>query len=522
MSLAKKLDWNGFFIFILGLIFFTVASNKAEVIGFESRFYLFALEMWRHGPTWFATTYHQPYPDYPGTSTFIIYLIAKLIGELSRFSAVLPSAFVSALTMMVTYLIGAYYNKRWGISAVCFLLLTYSFVAEARTISLDQYITLVTALCFYLAMCRRYRWIYPLFILGFAMRGPIGFIISASIVSMFYLLDRNFKEFFITSFVASLLFVIACMLLLGLAYLEDGKHFVSQIINMQAVDRLQEVINLPWHYYFTEGLAPYSIAYPLAILGIFGMAYVPKNDKAFLFKLLAWAAIILIGLSIPTNKKIRYLLPFTPALALLCGYFYINNTNNRYYSFLRSVVLYICLLLPIICVVALVLIKNKYLEFVLNYTNLIEIFLLIQILMFIAYFKSQEKYLLVLLLASFCFLTSYIGVVEPISFSLNKTHLFVAETEQLREQSNAHLVFYRENRDGVAIKYLANMSKDDEPNFIENPYYLLEDKKRFIVLTSRKNYEDIPVMIKTQMRIISKGNLGRKEFIVFTKIIGWH
>ncbi|HLB57816.1 MAG TPA: hypothetical protein VJL60_03275, partial [Gammaproteobacteria bacterium] len=56
-------------IFFLGLIIFTIGLSHQEVITFEARFYLFALEMWRHGLSFFPTTYEQPYPDYPVTST---------------------------------------------------------------------------------------------------------------------------------------------------------------------------------------------------------------------------------------------------------------------------------------------------------------------------------------------------------------------------------------------------------------------------------------------------------------------
>ena len=43
--------------------YFTYGWLKpAEIIRFESRFYLFALEMWRHGISWFPTSYTIPIP----------------------------------------------------------------------------------------------------------------------------------------------------------------------------------------------------------------------------------------------------------------------------------------------------------------------------------------------------------------------------------------------------------------------------------------------------------------------------
>lgn len=190
-------------IFFLGLILFTVELGPQEIMGFESRFYLFALEVWRHGPDWFPTTYHRPYPDYPGTATFLIYAFSKLIGKLNRFTAVFPSAAASALTLAITYLIGALHSRRLGLSAVLMLLFTLTFAEEARSISLDQFVTAVTVLCFYLVysaqeLKKPYRvaWIFPLFVLGFAFRGPLGLVIPTGVVCLFYLTAKKYPRFF--------------------------------------------------------------------------------------------------------------------------------------------------------------------------------------------------------------------------------------------------------------------------------------------------------------------------------------
>src|SRR5436853_4703271 len=109
-------------LFFFSLILFTWGISSQEVIGFESRFYLFAQEMWQNGPSWFPTTYHEPYPDYPGLSTFLIYLSARAAGSLNKLAAIFPSAVAAALTVVMTYAIGALHSKRWGICAVFLLL----------------------------------------------------------------------------------------------------------------------------------------------------------------------------------------------------------------------------------------------------------------------------------------------------------------------------------------------------------------------------------------------------------------
>ncbi len=51
---------------LLALVLFIVGNWHQAVIGFDSRFVLFAQEMLRHGPSFFPTTYGQPYADYLG------------------------------------------------------------------------------------------------------------------------------------------------------------------------------------------------------------------------------------------------------------------------------------------------------------------------------------------------------------------------------------------------------------------------------------------------------------------------
>jgi len=75
-----------------GLLLFTLGIWHQPFIDFETRFALFAQEMWRHGPGWFPTTYGEPYPDYPVTSTLLIWLAAHVFGGVTKLAAVLPTA----------------------------------------------------------------------------------------------------------------------------------------------------------------------------------------------------------------------------------------------------------------------------------------------------------------------------------------------------------------------------------------------------------------------------------------------
>jgi 4-amino-4-deoxy-L-arabinose transferase-like glycosyltransferase len=275
--LKRKFSIEALGIFCCALILFTAGLGQQEIIGFESRFYLFAREMWQQGPNWFPTTYHNPYPDYPVTGTLFIYWVSKCFGQLDKLSAVFPSAFASAVTLTVTYLIGCLQSRRWGIYAVFFMLLTNMFIMEARTISPDQYIAMVTTLSFYFAYSAkllyqpRRLWFIPVcFAIGFACRGPIGLVVPAGVLSVFYLLDRDFKHFFVVGFLAVLVLIAGCLALFGAAYHVGGMSFVQDVLRMEVSGRLQDA-SLPWYFYWVESFGAYAVTFPVAILMVAGV-----------------------------------------------------------------------------------------------------------------------------------------------------------------------------------------------------------------------------------------------------------
>jgi 4-amino-4-deoxy-L-arabinose transferase-like glycosyltransferase len=195
-------------IFLIGVTVFTIGLGP-EFLGLDARFGMFAQEMLRNGPAFFPTTYGRPYPDYPATSTFLIYLVSLPFGKVTPFTAILPTAITSALILVVIYRIGAIYSRQWGLFAALLALFTIKFFNLSRSISTDQYTSLATALCFYLAYSaavynkRKRLWFIPLlFAASFAFRGPIGLVIPAAVVCAYYLFERNFKLFAVMALVA--------------------------------------------------------------------------------------------------------------------------------------------------------------------------------------------------------------------------------------------------------------------------------------------------------------------------------
>lgn len=525
-------------LFVISLLTFTCGLHAQEIIGFESRFYLFAQEMYRNGFSWFPTTYDQPYPDYPGTSTWFIYVAACLFGGLNKFTAVLPTAIASALTVVITYLIGALHSKRWGLFAVFFLFLTMTFLKSARSLALDMYLALITTWCFYLVHAadiqRRpqlVRWIFPLLVLGFAFRGPIGLVMPTGVVCIYYLLNRDIKKFFGIGFVALAILVGCTFGLLSLARHVGGESFVQDVLRMEVVGRIDNSYQ-PVYFYFVDGLGNYALGFPLALLVMVGVFYYISRrddavlpDRQFLYSLIGWVFVILLGMTIPGDKKIRYVLPMVPGAALLCAYLFVAPPVRQYFILLRRAVTQLLFLLPIACALfaAILYFYAQKHELVLgvDYQSVVIMMLFLQVALFLLcrryHHLRQFSDVSVLLIATISFVAMTIMVLEPIEIYIDKAHAFVVNVETQRQQQHASLVFYKERPDGLPIKYLINMPKYEQPLFIDNEQALLQLTSPAYFVTSAEYFDALPQSAVERFTVVANAKMAHAHVIVFTQ-----
>lgn len=521
-------------IFCTGLTLFLWGISGQEVIGFDSRFYFFAQEMWQHGFSIFPTAYGDPYPDYPGSSTLIIYLTALGLGGLSKWVAVFPTALLAALTLVITYQLGCLHDRKWGICAVLLLLVTIHFLKSARAIALDFYPTFITACCFYLIytadqfrLSKRVWWIYPLLLLAMAFRGPIGLVMASGVICAYYLVNRQFKKLFLTGGGALLVLVLGSSLLLALAYYVGGETFLHQVIRMQVLGRLGDS-NLPFYYYFANSLQSYALSFPIACLVAGGVLYysyrtpLRRGQLHFLLTLCAWVAVILIGMSIPGDKKARYLLPMAPALALLASYPFIAEKRERYFYYLRVAILQCFAYLPLLLLVLMIcLLNGRHSNFNIdiNYISTIAILIIAQAvnwLILFAFIKTDTNELVMLFISTLSFVLVYLNIVEPIELHLEEAREIVTNIELGRKRDHAALAFYKEHRDYLPIKYLINLSQPVTPLFINDEQALLQVQQPTYFVTSKINFDALPNDLRQRMPMVVYEKMAHKYIVVFT------
>lgn len=466
---------------------FMIGIWHQPFINFETRFAVFAQEMLRNGPTLFPTTYGRPYPDYPVTSTLLIWLVSLPFGAVSKFTAALPTAAAAALIVALTYKLFAPYSRQWALLAVGFEFLTLTFDAEARSISVDQMVSAITLAAFYLTH-KAYRQggavplkpIAFLFVAGFLIRGPIGLVIPAGVVISHLLVTAGWREIARCAACSAGVLLACSAAFLAMAMLVYGTGFVADIIRMQAVNRFSEATPLPITYYFVSGFGNYALSYPIAVLAALTLALARwhggtqglSGERAtFIVLLAAWVGIVLVGLSIPETKKIRYILPVVPALAGLASFALIDS-EYRLVRLLRSVVNAVLVVLPLLAAVLVYTQRARLAAAGINVPLLIAgssaLFLLSIVLTTRTRLTQETRSLAACALAAASVYALQLFVVEPFDLYLHDTSGFVRHVEALLAQKPGKLAFYQENPDGLVIKYLVNATTDFTPLFLNS------------------------------------------------------
>lgn len=493
---------------LAAFVLFMIGIWHQPFINFETRFAVFAQEMLRNGPTLFPTTYGQPYPDYPVTSTLLIWLVSLPFGAVSKFTAVLPTAAAAAAVVALTYKLFAQYSRPWALLAIGFEFLTLTFDAEARSISVDQMVSAITLAAFYLTH-RAYRQanalpikaLLLLLIAGFLIRGPIGVVIPAGVVISHLLLTSGWRQVLVFAACSGGVLLACSAALLGLTMINYGTDFAANIIRMQAVNRFSESTPLPVYYYFISSFGNYALSYPVAVLAAVGLLVARWRAGALPFDserarlimlLLAWVAIVLVGLSIPETKKVRYILPVVPPLAGLAAFLLVDS-GDRMLQRLRGVVVAALVAMPLLVTLLVYSQRARLAEAAiaipLPVAGLCALFVLSLAITTRKQFTQQQRSLGICGMAAVTAYAMQLFLVEPSDLHLHDTSGFVRHVEALMAKRPGKLAFYKENPDGLPIKYLVNAKTDFKPLFFDSADAIRNHAEPIWLLTRDENVE---------------------------------
>ncbi|MDL2185658.1 phospholipid carrier-dependent glycosyltransferase [Pseudomonas sp. ChxA] len=487
---------------LLALVLFIVGNWHQAIIGFDSRFVVFAQEMLRHGPSFFPTTYGQPYADYLATSTLLTWLLSLPFGEVSSLTAWLPTSIASAVIVMLVYRLTAPYSTRWGLLSIAMLLLSSTFISETRAVSLDQMLAAIALTVFYLGYAhdhfgaaKRLHWLFLLLILGFAVRGPIGLVIPTGVLCSYYLINRQWRQLFTFGFIALAVLAACVGLLLLLAKLSGGEDFMQDVIRMQFLGRMDGTEGSSGVlYYFTSSMGNYALAYPLALLVLLAVASGGRRAPDPALKLVLYCAaaglLVMLGLSVPQAKKARYILPMLPMAAIIAAYPF-QVSQGRLFAWLRGLMLGIWTLLPALLVVGLVVARKRYPAQLDSLGLVFGVLGVLQVVALLSLFKARLRPLGSALAAVLALWSTYIVVVEPLERTLYDTRTFSLGVKAQIMQQPAPVVLHGLGKDAKAIKFMVNFNCDKVPLFTQSAADLAPLQGPAWVVMSAQDFEKL-------------------------------
>ncbi|PBJ24184.1 hypothetical protein BSF44_22260 [Pseudomonas sp. ACN8] len=510
---------------LLALLLFCAGTYQQAAIGFDSRFVLFAQEMLRNGPSFFPTTYGQPYADYSGLSTVFIWLLSLPFGQVTSLTAWLPSAIAAAVIVTLMYRLLAPYSPRWALLSIALMLLTNTFITQTRAVSLDLMLAAVSFSVFYLGYAadhfsapRRQVLIFALLMLGFWIRGPIGLVIPTGMLCSYFLLNRQWRRLIVFGLLASMLLVVCIGVLLWLADVSGGPAFLQDVIRMQFMGRMDgsEGSN-GLLYYFTSSLGNYSLAWPLAVLTLVAVALTGPKEAGPALRLMQYCVaaglIVMLGLSVPQAKKARYLLPMLPMAAIVAAYpFY--ATQGRWFAWLRGLMQGLWLLIPSLLIAALLVVREKFPEDVAHLTSLFILLGVLQVIALAALKHSRWRAQTLAFCAVLALWSFYILQFEPIQRQLYDTRTFSREAFELVQKDPAPLVIHGMGKDAKAIKFMVNIPQDLHPVFTDAPPELETLKGPAWLMMDLNAYKTLQGTAIGALPPVLSGRFDKNDFVL--------
>jgi len=492
MSQQQRFGVESSAIFLLALLLFTFGIWDQPAQGFDGRWWLFLQEMFRHGASLFPTTYGEPYPDYPGTATLFSYGFAQLFGAPDELANILPTALASAGVLALLYRLLAPFDRTWALLAVLLTALTTQWLEKSRSVCLDQMVSLLCLGCFYLlhsgeqldSKWRRYA-IFPLFVIAFAIRGPLGLIEVCGVACTYWALSicrapgdgwRLLSKVLVHGLIGLILLAACWWALMQLAQFSGGEAFARQVYQMQVGGRLDES-GEPLYFYFQLSLYRYFPVVPLALATLFVLrrqwSTRHSDDKLqLLARLGACGLMILLGLSVPHFKRAYYILPMVPMFAAVAAYGLLHP--QRWLLRVRWFYLGLVALLPGLCAVALLVCRYSWQKHgywpALSLPLMIAVFFGLQVLALHVWQTTRNAPARRLVLLSLLALAAQwwllVKVIEPAKDLQFATRGFVDQVEQLRGEDRGTLVFLNLGKDTWAVRYMMNLDHDEQPRFI--------------------------------------------------------
>jgi len=309
------------------LLFFTNIGGYDLWPADEPRYAQVAREMMQSGDYLAPHVNSQPYKEKPPLLFWAIAAASLPFGDVTEFSARVPSVLAALVTVLCTYsLARRLYGARVAFWSALVLITGARFWWQARTVQIDMLLTacLTAALLSFRIWQenRRARWLaafYGAIAAAVYAKGPPGIIFPLLLIFTFYWRrkeERRQTHWVLgTLAVAGLiaLWLIPARMAVAGATAQPAQAGIASNLFHQTVGRFFLGVSKaqpPWYYLKTlvVDLLPWSLFLPWAWR---------RREGPGMRLLLSWTVPALVFFSVCIGKRAIYILPLFPALAIL-------------------------------------------------------------------------------------------------------------------------------------------------------------------------------------------------------------
>ncbi len=284
-------------------------------------------------------------PSKPPLFHWLASLTASVLGELNEFALRFPSALAGAGLLTLTFIFAAkYLSRNCAFLAVLILVSSFEYSRSATHARVDMCFAFSISLALFF-LFRSIRasgnggWMYLIVsalatALAVLAKGPSAIGIVILVYFVFLLLSRGIQGS--SSPLSWQKCVSALIVTIGiagtwyvLAYQQSGGEFllkqiwqenITRILNVSGETALRGHVK-PFYFSFLHlllGFLPWSFLLPFLAVSLWrgGDGY-RKRDQQFELFLISWFLVIVLAVTLSQSKRVVYLLPAYPALAIL-------------------------------------------------------------------------------------------------------------------------------------------------------------------------------------------------------------
>lgn len=303
----------------------------------EGRYVQIAKELLPRGD-WLRLTLHGVnYDQKPPLPFWMFAAMMKLAGGVSTWAVRLPGALSGTLTVVLTYLLGRFLlNTRYAFCSALLLMSAPVFFSNAPQAELNMIFTGFITLALYAWLARpedgsRLSWGRALLLWGavagaFFVKGPLALVIVAAAIGGEALACRSWQIVRAARPLIGLVAVIGMVAAwMAVQSHNAGTEFVRGQLKSELYTRLFVGVHSapPWFYLMRIFVG----FFPWAFFLVPACIHTWKHRRTLSPRIVALGICFLFSfvfLSFVPSKRVAYLLPLYPAMALLTGFYLVN------------------------------------------------------------------------------------------------------------------------------------------------------------------------------------------------------